>query len=110
MLRPPRRGRRREGEERTRDSGPEDHHHHHNQDDAWLQHRVACDGIRQFARNLASRLFFEFGSVVRSRTVIFDGVDCGTFFGFDATDLASKQHSCRLLGHPQAGFGKGAGT
>ena len=37
--------------------------------------------------------------------VIFDGDDCGSFFGFDATD-----HSCGLLGHSQASFGKGAGT
>ena len=37
--------------------------------------------------------------------MIFDGDDCGSLSGFDATD-----HSCSLLGHSQAGFGKGAGT
>lgn len=88
---------------KTSDSGPEDRHRHHHivkYDDAWLwQYRVVTrTGFgKLYARaNLAGRLIFlslaaAWVEKQKSTTkVIFDGEDCGSFFGFDPTDLGSE--------------------
>jgi hypothetical protein len=84
----------------------EDHHHHHHQHDAWLQHGVAYTGF------VNSRATFG-GSSLLSLAAWSEAEppQCDILMAMIAAPFSALTRLitvCRLLGHSQASFSKGA--